>query len=401
MMKRIAFIIVTVLSVLCVRASASNDSTTVAHRIEFSLRGAYVLPSNNIVKGGNSFDSKVRSAFSGSAEYSFSFAPSSHYGRYYPYAYQGGGIGVTAFSSSKVTGNPVNIYVLQGSRIASFSGRLSLDYEWNFGVSAGWKKISNPNAMSSDEINGFGSHFNAYINLGFKLNYELTDRMSLTAGVDLSHFSNGNTDYPNPGVNVLWGRVGLLWKLGDIQAQRRADWSGYAPHISYDLTAYGAWRKNIFDAYYSMPDLGEQLRVIPGHFGVGGFNFNPLWHFNPVFAAGAALDFQYDQSANLSPYYGPSTPVDAPRFYRQPFSHRVMAGLSVRAELQMPVFSVNIGIGHSLYAPGGDDLRGWYQLFTLKTFVTRNLFVSTGYRLVRFHTPGNLMLGLGWRFNAH
>ena len=153
--------------------------------------------------------------------------------------------------------------------------------------------------------------------------------------------------------------------------------------------------------FRSMPDLGEQLRVIPGHFGVGGFNFNPLWHFNPVFAAGAALDFQYDQSANLSPYYEPSTPVDAPRFYRQPFSHRVMAGLSVRAELQMPVFSVNIGIGHSLYAPGGDDLRGWYQLFTLKTFVTRNLFVSTGYRLVRFHTPGNLMLGLGWRFNAH
>ena len=77
-----------------------------------------------------------------------------------------------------------------------------------------------------------------------------------------------------------------------------------------------------------------------------------------------------------------------------------MAGLSARAELQMPIFAVNAGIGHSLWAPGGDDMRGWYQTFTLKTFVTRNLYVSTGYRLVRFKNPGNLMLGVGWRFNA-
>lgn len=196
-MKRVAFILIACLFALTILAT---DSTAVSHHVEFSVRGAYVLPSNNIVKGSNSFGTKTRSAFSGSAEYSFSFSPSSHYGRFYPYAYQGGGIGFTAFSSSKVTGNPVNIYVLQGSRITSFTERLSLDYEWNFGISAGWKKISNNNAMSSEDIDGFGSKFNAYINLGFKFNYALTDRLSLIAGVDLSHFSNGNTDYPNPGM---------------------------------------------------------------------------------------------------------------------------------------------------------------------------------------------------------
>jgi len=397
MMKRIAFILVAALFTFSMWAS---DSTSVSHRVEFLVRGAYVMPTNNIVKGSNSFRAKTRSAFSGSVEYSFSFSPSSHYGRYYPYAYQGGGIGFTAFSSSKVTGNPLNVYVLQGSRIASFTERLSIDYEWNFGISAGWKRISNNNTISFEDIDGFGSKYNAYINLVFNLNYALTDRLSLIAGVDLSHFSNGNTDYPNPGINVLWGRFGLLWNFGALPARRSADWSDYEPHITYDVTAYGAWRKNIFNPYHNVPEWDEELHQIPGHFGVGGFNFNSLWHFNPVFSAGAALDFQYDQSANLSPYYEPSTPVDAPKFYRQPFSHRVMAGLSVRAELQMPIFSVNIGIGHSLYAPGGNDLRGWYQLFTLKTFVTRNLFISTGYRLVRFHTPGNLMLGMGWRFNA-
>ena len=36
----------------------------------------------------------------------------------------------------------------------------------------------------------------------------------------------------------------------------------------------------------------------------------------------------------------------------------------------------------------------------LKTFITKNLYLSTGYRLERFRNPGNLMLGAGWRFNA-
>jgi len=397
-MKKPAFILAAVLMSL---SAAAADSTIVAHRLEVSARGAYVMPSNKIVKGGNRFGARTDAAFGGAVEYSFSFPAKSRYGRYYPYAYQGIGVGFTAFSSSKVTGNPMNIYVLQGSRIASFTDRLSLDYEWNFGISAGWKKISDAEPFDYTDINGFGSHVNAYIDLGFKLNYALTDRLSLTAGVNLSHFSNGNTDYPNPGVNVLWGKVGLLWKLGNIPAQRRHDWSDYEQHITYDVTAYGAWRKNIFDYNYSTPQLGEDKRLIPGHFGVAGFNFNPLWHFNPMFSVGASLDFQYEEGANLSSCYLPTTAPDNPKFYRQPFSHRVMAGLSARAELQMPVFSVNIGIGHSLWAPGGNDLRGWYQMFTLKTFVTRNLYISTGYRLVRFRNPGNLMLGFGWRFNAH
>lgn len=78
----------------------------------------------------------------------------------------------------------------------------------------------------------------------------------------------------------------------------------------------------------------------------------------------------------------------------------MMLGLSARVEFRMPIFSVNIGLGHSLYAPGGKDQRGWYQMFTLKTFVTRHLYLSTGYRLVRFKSPGNLMLGLGCSFCA-
>ncbi len=398
-MKRYFFAFCCFITALCARAEEAYTSSDKTHQLEFSARGAYVLPSNIIVRGFNRYDARTSSAFAANAEYSFRYAPSSLYGKYYPHAYQGIGIGYTGFHSDKITGNPVNIYVLQGSRIASLSPRLSLDYEWNFGISAGWKKITSDTPTDSYDIDGLGSHVNAYIDLGFKLNYALTDRLSLTAGVNFSHFSNGNTGYPNPGVNVLWARLGLLWKLGKQPPAARADWQDYRPHFSLDFTGYGAWRKHTFDYPLSSDGDESEERIIPGHFGVWGINVNPLWHFNPVIAVGPALDFQYDQGSNLNGNYAIESSPEDPKFYSMPVSDRMMAGLSARVELQMPIFSVNIGLGHSLFAARGNTMRGWYQTFTLKTAVTRNLYVSTGYRLERFSHPGNLMLGLGWRFD--
>ena len=98
----------------------------------------------------------------------------------------------------------MNIYVLQGSRIANLSERLSLDYEWNFGISAGWKKNRGAEAYDYTDVNGFGSHVNAYIDLGFKLNYALTERISLTAGLICRIFQMETPTIPTP-VSMLCG----------------------------------------------------------------------------------------------------------------------------------------------------------------------------------------------------
>lgn len=246
---------------LAIFASQAADSTLiVGHRIELSARGAYVMPTNIIVRGYNASDARTTSAFGGSLEYGFSFSQKSKYGRYYPFAYQGLGVGAMAFDSDKVTGNPINIYVFQGSRIARLSNRLSLDYEWNFGLSAGWRKVTTDGRLTIDDIDGLGSHLNAYIDLGLKLNYAISPRLSLTAGINLSHYSNGNTDYPNPGINLLSGKLGLIYKFDPVPEDLKYDWTGFSPHFTYDLTAYGAWRKHTFE--YSVGEEVEE-RVIP------------------------------------------------------------------------------------------------------------------------------------------
>lgn len=61
----------------------------------------------------------------------------------------------------------------------------------------------------------------------------------------------------------------------------------------------------------------------------------------------------------------------------------------------MPIFSVNVGIGYDIINPKGD--KAFYQSLTLKTFVTRNLYLNAGYSLGSFKDPQNLMLGIGIR----
>lgn len=54
-----------------------------------------------------------------------------------------------------------------------------------------------------------GSKINAYINLEFLLNWQLAPGTELRAGIDLTHYSNGNTGYPNSGVNTIGASIGV------------------------------------------------------------------------------------------------------------------------------------------------------------------------------------------------
>jgi hypothetical protein len=69
-----------------------------------------------------------------------------------------------------------------------------------------------------DRINNYknlaiGSHFNAAISLMFDIRYRLTNRITLTGGVSLQHFSNGSLKLPNNGLNVPLINLGVAYRL--------------------------------------------------------------------------------------------------------------------------------------------------------------------------------------------
>ena len=174
----------------------------VSSELSIAAAPSLVLRSNPFLRGHNRMGKPVSASLSGRLQYAMRFAPDSEYGRLYPYAWQGIGLGVTSFSASGVLGSPVALYVLQGSRIASVTQRLAFDYEWNFGASFGWKHSSSTDAADR-LLYGVGSSVNAYIGLAFMLSYEATPRLTLRFGPEIAHYSNGNTSLPIR-VSIVW-----------------------------------------------------------------------------------------------------------------------------------------------------------------------------------------------------
>lgn len=361
------------------------------HRIGLDIRPGYVVPTNSFLEGDNLQQKIIEQSLSLHLKYAFQFSKDSNLGRMYPHAYQGIGVSYNTFYCPAELGNPVTVYAFQGAPIVRFSPRLSFDYEWNFGASFGWKKYDEQYNPQNEVI---GSKINAYINLGFLLNWQFHPQWKLAAGVDFTHFSNGNTHYPNGGLNIIGGRVGIVRTFGDTDNASEGIVPKrlfIKPHVSYDLVLYGATRKRGF-VKDNVPSL------VPGSFGIAGLNFAPMYNFNNYFWAGLSMDAQYDESANIKDYKLEGSYSDDLKFHRPPFREQFAVGLSLRAELVMPIFSINAGFGRNLIG-SGEDTKGFYQILALKTYVTRHLFLHVGYQLREFKDPNNLMLGVGYRFH--
>lgn len=392
-----------------VTPASRNDSTNVASQsttsfVGMDVRPYYVFPSYKDDVLISMLDSdkayKTIGNVSLHLKYGFTFSPLSKEGKIYPGAWQGAGTSVNFFGNSRGTGIPVCVYLFQGAPVWQISSVLSLYYEWNFGASFGWRPCDGHTATSSLIT---GSRMNAYINIGGGVRWIFGNNWALTAGIDLTHFSNGNTSFPNPGMNMAGLRIGISRYFGKkdafnstITAKKSAVYlsdndsaCGRKRYPGVDLTIYGAWRKRVYRG-------GETPVLLNGHFGIAGLDISPMWRITKNFRAGVSADFQWDESSNLRRNHASGSTAEDLRFYRPSFFSQVSCGISGRAELVMPVFSVNVGIGYNVVGP--EEARASYQLANLKIRVAKGFFINIGYQLLDFSKQSNLMLGVGYSF---
>ncbi|MDR2917178.1 MAG: acyloxyacyl hydrolase [Tannerella sp.] len=361
------------------------------HKIGIEARPGHIVQSHSFLQGENEKWKPIKNSFSTHLKYSFQSHPNTYTDRIFGGAYQGIGLAYYTFGEKKSLGEPIAFYLFQGARITRLCYQLSLNYEWNFGLSAGWEPYDRNYNYYNTII---GSKVNAYINTNFYLNWMLSRRFDLTAGITLTHFSNGNTRFPNAGLNTVGIKAGLIYNIN--RPNRYIAKSSFRPpipefprHISYDLVLFGSWRRKGVA-------FGEEHIASPDAYTVLGFNFAPMYNLGYKFRAGLSLDGFYDGSANIytDDYYS----YNGPNFYKPAFNKQIALGISGRTEFVMPYFSVNLGMGLNMLH-GGGDLKAFYQILALKIKVTRNSFIHIGYSLQNFDTPNFLMLGIGLRFN--
>lgn len=384
---KIISIAILLLSGFILNASGRDSALfhDMTHRITAEVRPVYNMPTHGFYRGFNDYREAMPMAASAHLKYSFSLNPESSLGKLYPTAYQGVGIAVHSFFNHKLTGTPVILYIFQGSRIADLGRNVSLDCEWNLGASYGWKV---------NEV--VGSRFNIYINVGLPLTWHISPQWDLSFGPEYTHFSNGDTRFPNGGANTVGVRLGVTGRMNSPAAERapgrlmtgsedELKSRSFAERLSYDISIYGAWRA---DRHME----GLHLTLVNKAFPLGGINFNPLYRLNRYFSVGASADLMIDRSADLKGVINEEVlDIEYPAILRQ-----TACGLSLRGELTMPFFSINLGAGYNILT-AADDLRGFYTTYNLKAFISEKLFLNIGYRLSSVLYSHNLMLGFGFR----
>ncbi len=380
-------------------AAAGDSIAAAASRapewhIGLDVSAAGVPHSCPFLRGDNTAGRAISAGLSTDLRASFRFNPSTRRGILFPRAYQGIGLGVNSFFAGSLLGTPVSAYVYQGAPLATLSERLWLGYEWQFGAAFGWRHSD----YEFFEYNtAVSTSVTACMGIALKLHYSLSPRWQLSLAATARHYSNGNTSIPNGGVNTLGASVGIAYVLNPTREsapptpateaiEREADRHRW----QYDITLYGAWRKRIVTI-----GVPPERELCPGRFGVLGVVFSPLRRLNRMFSVGPAVQLRWDESAGITPYWISGSYDENMKFERPPLGKQLSAGISAHAELNMPIFTINAGLGYDIICPHGD--RRFFQSLTLKTFVTDKIYINTGYRLGNFKDPQNLMLGLGLR----
>ena len=327
-----------------------------------------------------------------SFRYGFSFT-NPQIKHYLPGGYQGVALGVLNLGAGEPhgfnkayrnIGYPVLAYVFQGGPFKSFNNGLSLMYEWNFGAAIGWKPWSEANRNFNLTV---GSQVNAYLNLNLSLKWQLDNNTGVFAGVGVSHFSNGNTSFPNPGINSFGLRVGMVYTFNPPQKTiQRFEPDTLKRNLQYDISLWGSTRKRVYRG-------GDEPVLLPGHFACAGISFAPMYNLNTWWRIGGSADIQWDQSSDMKRNYIEGSTTDDIKFSTPDFFRQLTVGISAHGELRMPVFAVNIGCGYNIIAPW--ENRGFYQNITLKTYICSHLFLNVGYQLRNFYQQSSLMLGLG------
>ena len=382
--------LLTILAAASAMASSPADSTRNAGPIDgitisASATGSYIIPTNAFLRDNN--DNKA--VVTPDVRAGFSFSPSTRYGRLYKGVTQGIGVNWNAILPHSTLGYPTGVFLYQNVRLFTW-GRLSAEAGWDFGITMPWRHFDHETHPTNTAI---GAPANALLGVNAGAAYRINDRLSLNAALTLRHYSCGNTYQPNAGVNSIGLKLGVVYSIMTADKTRPAVAplpDDFEAGMQYDVTVYGATRKRV------VKDSSDDRIIAPGKFGVAGINFAPMYAFNPYLRAGVSLDIQYDESANLDRHLVDYTYGDDVHFYRQPFSECVSAGLSVRGELTLPIFSINAGIGYNVLAKG--NLRAFYQTLALKAYVYRGAFLQIGYQLHDFHEPNNLMIGFGYTF---
>lgn len=173
------------------------------------------------------------------------------------------------------------------------------------------------------------SHTNIFVDFSLHSHIPLTQRLSLTNNIRITHFSNGKITSPNKGLNLLTGSIGLQYQLSNI----------VKPKIIQELPEIE--KKNEYTLVYAV-GIKTISRYQPGNYFASSFMFdyNRNYSLKGRWSLGADLFYDESNKEKALKYEGETNDMD-------PF----LLGIHAGHDLVAGNLAFIVNVGGYIYAP--------------------------------------------------
>ena len=238
-------------------------------------------------------------------------------------------------------------------------------------------------AQTNPKNTFIGSHANAAINLMAEYNRFITNRLSVSAFVSFTHFSNGARHAPNNGINIVHAGVSTKYFINEPQK--------YIPRQNIGNQQYKDWSWDNISLYaaftYAVKDIDEYMgygRI----WSVYALHINGLKHITEMSRLGIGIDVFYDATDfEVLKHKGISAkPIEI-----------MKPGINVAYEIAFGSTSFLFNVGYHIAGKDMSDGRLYQKIQAIQS-INKHIYATCGL-VTHFAWADHFCFGLGYKFN--
>lgn len=304
----------------------------------------------------------------------------------YNYPQYGIGFSYFDFLKNKEMGNPFSIYGIYRSKIKQWN-----HLKWYHDINIGISFNSIPFNSDAEYYNiSVSKKTNMYISLGTGLHYELGRYFDIGVNLKYNHLSNGGTQMPNKGLNIIAPQLSLVYYPERIEPLKNETTPLQTKkHNTLELSVFGG-QKNV----HYRGENRNLLKLYDGYdYNIYGTEVFYMRQYSAKSAYGLGVGITKDEQYNHTMYV-----QDSALYQKKRFSHdQLLFSIIPTYRLMIDKLYVNVGLGYYAFKKTKKyDNSALFQRLSLQYQISDQFFASFGINAYNLHQANYLEWKIGY-----
>ncbi len=361
--------------------------------LRFGYQAGKVLPTHKFFEGENASGQPIDYFQSFRLEFGTQTDGNSEWHHVFNFPSYGIGLYAANFFDDKELGTPSAVYAYFDWPFKRYT-KSALSAEFGFGLAYDWQPFE-PEDNPYNLVIGMGR--SVYIDVGLKYTYQISEHFDLSGEISFSHFSNGSTQQPNAGVNLMAPRINLSYNFGGhpVLPARKVlpEYTADNKELTFSFT-YGS-KSEVFtvEDYPTSGGMYDSLRRADHNVFAFIATYNKQFYYNSKYGIGAEVE--YDPSLGVVYKYidGAVVKIDSET------KDKIRAGIFAQYVLVIHKLEGLVGVGYYIFGRNPGSLPKLYQRLGARYYIFKDFALGVNLRFYDFSKADNMEFNFAYRIN--